>query len=88
MFFFKKIILLLFNYSCLNFPLTTPSQPQPNPPPSPASTLPLGFVHVSFIVVPENPPPFIISSPLPSGYCQIVLNFNVSGYILLAFFFC
>ena len=31
------------------------SPPQPNPPPSPASTLPLGFVHVSFIVVPENP---------------------------------
>ena len=31
--------------------------PQPNPPPSPASTLPLGFVHVSFIVVPENPSP-------------------------------
>ena len=28
--------------------------PQPNPPPSPASTLPLGFVQASFIVVPEN----------------------------------
>ena len=26
--------------------------------------------------------------PLPSDYCQIVLNFNVSGYILFAFFFC
>ena len=31
--------------------------PQPNAPPSPTSTLPLGFVHVSFIVVPENPSP-------------------------------
>ena len=28
--------------------------PQPNPPPTPASTLPLGFVPVSFIVVPEK----------------------------------
>ena len=42
--------------------------PQPNPPPSPASTLPLAFVHVSFIVVPENPLP-TIPSLLPSGYC-------------------
>ena len=33
-----------------------PLHPTPaRPPPSPASTLPLGFVHVSFIVVPENP---------------------------------
>ena len=39
-----------------------PSTPlQPDPPPSPASTLPLGFLHVSFIVVPENPSPY---SPL------------------------
>ena len=37
--------------------------PQPNPPPSLASTLPLGFVHVSFIVVPENPSP-LCPSPL------------------------
>ena len=29
--------------------------PQVNPPPSPLSTLPLGFVHVSFIVVPVIP---------------------------------
>ena len=28
---------------------------QPNPPPSSTSTLPLGFLHVSFIVVPEKP---------------------------------
>ena len=40
---FLKIILLLFNYSCLNF-LPTPSKP----PSFPCSTLPLGFVHVSF----------------------------------------
>ena len=39
-----------------------PSPPHPNPPPSLASTFPLGFVHVSFIVVPENPSPHC---PLP-----------------------
>ena len=37
--------------------------PQSNRPPSPTSTLPLGFVHVSFIVVPENPSPHC---PLPT----------------------
>ena len=42
---------------CILFP------PQTSPPPSPASTLPLGFVHVSFIVVPENPSPHY---PLPT----------------------
>ena len=31
--------------------------PQLNPPPSPASTLPLGFIQVSVIVVPVNPSP-------------------------------
>ena len=41
--------------------------PQLNPPPSPLSTLPLGFVHVSFIVVPVIPsshcprPPFALA---------------------------
>ena len=34
---------------------TTP--PQLNPPPSPTSTVPLDFVHVSFIVVPVIPSP-------------------------------
>ena len=39
------------------------SPPHPDPPPSPTSTLHLGFVHVSFIVVPENPSPHY---PLPT----------------------
>ena len=57
-----------------------PSPPSPpNPPPSLA--FPLGFVRVSFIVVPENPSPHCPFPP-SSGYCQIVLNINVSGYIL------
>ena len=45
-----------------------PTPPQTNPPPSPASTLPLGIIYVSFIVAPENLSP-TIPSPLPSGYC-------------------
>ena len=36
--------------------------PQLNPPPSPASTLPLDFVHVSFIVVPVIPLPTVPSA--------------------------
>ena len=38
---------------CLFSPSLHPTQL--NPPPSPTSTLPLGFVHVSFIVVPVIP---------------------------------
>ena len=57
---------LFFNYFTvvqLQLSAFTPHHslpPQPNPPPSLASTL--GFVHVSFIVVPENPSPHC---PLP-----------------------
>ena len=46
-----------------------------------------GFVHVSFIHVPSWPFPYFAPlslSPTPSGYCQFVLYFSVSGYILLA----
>ena len=66
-----KLLTLLFNYSCLHFPHTLPP-PQPNPPPSLVSTLSLGFVHVSFIVVPEKSSPHC---PLPSFLC---LLFNCS----------
>ena len=50
---FFKIVILLFNYSSLP---TTPPHPKQThlPPLLPCS---LGFVHVSFIVVPENPSP-------------------------------
>ena len=80
--FLNYIIVMQLLLSAFSRHLSTPLQP--NPPPSPASTLPLGFVHVSFIVVPENPSPHCPFSP-PSGYCYIFLNFNVSGYILFAF---
>ena len=86
----KFYFILFFNYFIvvqLQLSVFTPHHfplPQPNPPPSLASN-PLGFVHMSFIVVPENPSPLppIILSHLPSGYCQIVLNFKLSGYIFL-----
>ena len=73
---------MLFNYSCLQF--------LPNPTPTPAKPTSLPCVH---------PPPWFcpcvlytsswkLFSPLsaPPLVSQIVPNFNVSGYILLAFF--
>ena len=56
--FFIVIQLQLYTFS--PHPSTPP---QPNPPPSPTSTLPLDFVHVSFIVVPVIPSPLC---PLPT----------------------
>ena len=88
--FFYFIIFIVVQVQLSAFSPSTPPQPQPSPPLSPDHN-PLGFVHVSFIVVPENPslsPPPIIPSHLLSGYCPCVLNFNVSGYILLACLFC
>ena len=41
-----------------------------------------------FIVVQLHLPAFSPHYPLPSGYCQIVLNFSVSICILLACLFC
>ena len=50
----KKMVIQL-QLSAFSPHPSTPSQP--NPPPSPASTRPLDFVHVSFIVVPVIPSP-------------------------------
>ena len=81
----KTFFVVQLQLSAFSPPPST--QLQQNPPPSPTSTLPLGFAHVSFIVVPETPSPHY---PLPTTLwlLLIVLNFNVSGYILFAFFFC
>ena len=54
-FFINYLIFVQLQLSAFSPHPSTP--PQPNLPPFPASTLPLGFVHVSFIVVPENPSP-------------------------------
>ena len=79
LFYFLKIFICIycyFIYLFLNYFIVVQLQlsafsphpslpPQPNPPPSLASTIPLGFVHVSFIVVPENPSPhYLLPSPL------------------------
>ena len=61
---------LFFNYFIVQSQLSAfsphPSTPpQLNPPPSPTYTLPLDFLHVSFIVAPVNPfPHYPLSSPL------------------------
>ena len=60
-YFFKQVFFLFFLIFIVNqlqlcaFSPHPSTPPQVKPPPSPTSTLPLGFVHVSFIVVPENP---------------------------------
>ena len=48
--------------------------PQLNPPPSPTSTLPLGFVHVSFIVVPVIPSSHCPPPPPPRGIVRLFLT--------------
>ena len=57
-FFFNYFIVIQLQLSAFS-PTTNPLRPPPQPdsPLSLASTLALGFVHVSFIVVPENPSP-------------------------------
>ena len=78
--------LLLFKYSCLHLPPTIP--PKPHYPHLPPLLLPpLVFSTCPLELFLKTLPP-IIPSHLPSGYCQIVLNFNVSGCILLACWFC
>ena len=72
-------------------PLLSPALPTPNLPVSilPAS-LPIVFVHGSFIQVPwiDPSPSFPCYPPaLPSGYCEFVLYFSVSGSLLLTFCF-
>ena len=70
-----SLFLLLFKYSFLPFP-STPAQ-HPSPPHLPSVSIPT----LCFVPSPYSPE---ISSPLPSGHCQPVLNFSVCGYILLA----
>ena len=67
-------------------PIFTPPYTLPHPfPPPTLETTPFGFIYVSFIHVPWWPPHYLLLSlSLLSGYCQIVLYFNVSGCILLA----
>ena len=66
------------HYSPLLYPATPPTL---NPPPP--LYLSMGSLYMFF------DGPFLLShSPLPSGYCQFVLYFHVSGSILLTCLFC
>ena len=89
------IILIFFivvNYSCPNFPpLLSPALPTPtfhiqHCPPPPLS-LSMGslymFLDLTFPLLSLFSP-----SPVLSGHCQFVLNFYVSGSILLTCWFC
>ena len=81
--------LLLFTYSCLHFPNTTPptpATPTSHPECYPSLAMSMCPLHMFLTTLPSFPP--IILSHLPSGYCQFVLNFNVSGYIFLGCLFC
>ena len=56
-FYFIYLVLIFFIVIQLQLSAFSPhpsTPPQPNPPPSPTSTLPLDFVHVSFIVAPVD----------------------------------
>ena len=73
-------ILLLFNYSCMHFIATPHCPPHPNSPPSLDSTLPVGFVHVSFIVVPVIPSSHC---PPPRSHLAIVRLFLTSMSLVI-----
>ena len=88
-FIFKKIFIVvqvqLSPFSHHHFPPLHP----PHLPPSILSThlsLSMGLCTCSLMTLSVLSP--VIPSYLPSGYCQFVLYFNVSGYILLACLFC
>ena len=84
-FLFIVVQVQLSPFSCHHFP-----PPHPPPPPT-LNPSPFGFVHGSFTHVPWRPfsfIPMLSPSPLPSGYYQFVLYFNVPGYIFLACLFC
>ena len=63
-----KCIYIYINFYCYSITVVCIFSPSLHPTPSeptspPTSTLPLDFVHVSFIVVPVNPSPYC---PLPT----------------------
>ena len=55
LFLFFLIFFIVIQLQLYAFSPHPSTPPQVNPPPSPTSTLPLGFVHVSFIVLPVIP---------------------------------
>ena len=72
----------LFRYSCLPFLLPLPNIP-PTPTSYPQSYLPLALSMCPLYMLLDKPSPFCPVKPslFPSGYCQLVLNFQ-------SFWFC
>ena len=88
------IFLLLFLFVIVVqvqlFPFPPPTAlPCPTNPHLPLSILPPFGLSVSpLYMVLDDPSPAFPCPPLPSGSCQFVLYFNVSGSILLVYLFC
>ena len=76
--FFIFLIFIVIQLQLYAFSPRPSTPPQPNPPPSPISTLPLGFVHLSFIVVPVIP-----SSHCPPPTPAIVRLFLTSMSLVI-----
>ena len=90
------VLFFYFFYYCFSSTLvsifTPPWSPTLEPflPPTLEPTA-FGFVHVCLVRVPLMDLPLfsaINPRPIHPGYCQFVLYFHVSGYILLACLFC
>ena len=86
------VVVVVFNFYC--YSITVVCLPSPSLHPTPAEPTSLPHLHPPPIpsMCPsqqllQSPPP-TVPTPLPPGHCQTVPNFNVSGYILFAFFFC
>ena len=79
--FFIVVQVQLSPFSCHHFP-------PPHPPP-PTTLIPILLWLCQWVLYTCSlmTLPFLFPIiPLPSGYCQFALHFNVSGYILLACF--
>ena len=85
-FFFLIIIVVQVQFSAF------PAHPSPTPHSSlpPSHFHPRIIVHVSSIIILAKPSPLSpeILFPLPSGHCQLILNFSIFGHILLVYLFC
>ena len=81
------LILIFYCYSItVVCPFSPSLHPTPaDPPPSPTSTLPLDFVHVSFIVVPVIPSSHC---PPPLAIGRLLLTSMSLVIFCLLFFFC
>ena len=86
---FHTYFLLFFKYGFLYFPPQlppVPANPTSNPGSYPLWLCPCVLYTGSLMTLLLFSP--IIPSHLPSGYCESVLYFSVSGYMLLACLFC